>query len=556
MTKILTHSLLFVCLLATPSWAADVDIHSLLNEMIDRDAVARFPAQDFRLRQHSSYDRHSVKHEEAKHEPTGWFANRDHNKVEGDNNFIRIEENNGQKEWVLMDHQGAGALVRTWMPWRKQTSDATDMQIRIYLDGSDTPIFAGNALKLFNGNGPFKYPFAHASLRSAVSFFPIPYAKSCKITTTQRPFFYIFTFRDYKQGVSVKTLNQQDFRAAAPLIDKVAKTLVEAPTFAAAEQGLGFYGQLAPKSTRSLQLPLGTGSIRELSVKLGDYSDPAVTRSVVLKIEFDGKETVWTPIGAFFGSGLGLNPFHGWYRTVAQDGTMSSRWVMPYKKGAKVTLLNLGDKPVDVTLAVRTGAWQWDDHSLYFHAGWRGQYPLPTRPYSDWNYGTFSGRGVYVGDTLTVMNPTQAWWGEGDEKIFVDGEDFPSLFGTGTEDYYGYSWGGRSTDFYEHPFHAQVRAHQYNKLKRKKDNSRGTLGYSTETRTRALDTMPFAQSLQLNMEVWHWKDVDMGYSVGMQWYGDLTTESNHKPEPVEVLNIAPNPLLNPALAESAIKTKK
>jgi phage protein U len=45
------------------------------------------------------------------------------------------------------------------------------------------------------------------------------------------------------------------------------------------------------------------------------------------------------------------------------------------------------------------------------------------------------GRRVYVGDTLTIMNPEEQWWGEGDEKIWVDGEDFPSLFGTGTEDY-------------------------------------------------------------------------------------------------------------------------
>ena len=38
------------------------------------------------------------------------------------------------------------------------------------------------------------------------------------------------------------------------------------------------------------------------------------------------------------------------------------------------------------------------------------------------------------------MNPVEAWWGEGDEKVFVDGEKFPSHFGTGTEDYYGYAW--------------------------------------------------------------------------------------------------------------------
>ena len=71
-----------------------------------------------------------------------------------------------------------------------------------------------------------------------------------------------------------------------------------------------------------------------MSVKLGSYEDPAVTRSVVLKMEFDGKETVWCPVGDFFGSGIGLHPFQGWYRTVAEDGTMSCRWVMPYQRVA------------------------------------------------------------------------------------------------------------------------------------------------------------------------------------------------------------------------------
>lgn len=284
-------------------------------------------------------------------------------------------------------------------------------------------------------------------------------------------------------------------------------------------------------------------SVRKLSVKLGDYSDPNVTRQVILKMEFDGKETVWCPIGDFFGCGIGLNPMQGWYRTVAEDGMMTCRWVMPYQKGGKVSLLNLSGAPVDAELEVKTGDWIWDERSMYFHAAWRGQYPVPTRPFSDWNYVTLKGRGVYVGDTLTVMNPVEQWWGEGDEKIWVDGEDFPSIFGTGTEDYYAYSWGGRSTDFYEHPFHAQPFANKFNKLDRKpeSDDSRNTQGFSVETRSRALDTMPFGSSLQLDMEVWSGTDCDMGYQVGAYWYAFADTTSNRKPEPEEVLNVPPLP---------------
>ena len=125
-----------------------------------------------------------------------------------------------------------------------------------------------------------------------------------------------------------------------------------------------------------------------------------------------------------------------------------------------------------VRLEAVVGDFSWDERSLYFHANWRHQYPVATRPFSDFNYVTLTGRGVYVGDTLTVMNPIPTWWGEGDAKIWVDGEKFPSIFGTGTEDYYGYSWGGRHTNFYEHPFHAQPRAHCYDQLNPKNGSDR------------------------------------------------------------------------------------
>ena len=179
---------------------------------------------------------------------------------------------------------------------------------------------------------------------------------------------------------------------------------------------------------------------------------------------------------------------------------------------------------------------------MYFHAAWRGQYPVPTRPYSDWNYVTLKGRGVYVGDTLTVMNPVERWWGEGDEKIWVDGEDFPSIFGTGTEDYYAYSWGGVSTDFYEHPFHAQPRCHIYNKLNRKTNAMSATRrATAPKPARRSLDTMPFGSSLQLDMEVWSWTDCDMGYGVGTYWYGDAATTSNRKPDPARRSAVPPLP---------------
>lgn len=534
-------SFIALCLsLQTPSIRAaeTISIESLLREMVDRDSVSRFPESNFRLKQESSYNRASKTPEDKK----GWFNNKDNNTKLQHDSFIRIDEVNGEKEWVLIDHKGPGALVRTWMPFHSADNPTTDIRIRIYVDGATKPTLEGNMLGLFNGDEFFPFPFAHKSLASAVNFFPIPYEKGLKITTDHYPFFYMMTYREYPEGTVVKSFTVADYEAAAPLTKEVGEELMK-PEVPAELKPVGFTATLAKGEEQSVELPEGTGAIRRLSVKLDNYDDLSVTRTTVLRIEFDGEETVWTPIGDFFGSGIGLNPYQGWYRTVAEDGTMSCRWVMPYQKSGKVSLINLGEAPIEAEVIAETGSYTWDEQSMYFNAGWRGQYPVATRPYSDWNYLSAKGRGVYVGDTLTVMNPVARWWGEGDEKIWIDGEDFPSIFGTGTEDYYGYSWGGRSTDFYDHPFHAQPRSNVFNKLNRKaKDNTeRNTKGYSVETRSRSLDTMPFGSSIQLDMEVWAWEDCQMGYGVGVYWYEFPETTSNRKPEPLEVVNVPPLP---------------
>ena len=517
-----------------------VSMDSLLHEMVSRDAVARFPQYNFRLKQQSSYNRASTTPEPPRNEPKGWFTNHDYNSNDRDKNFIRIEENGGRKEWVLMEDDGPGAIVRSWMPWKGQNKSTSSSIIRIYLDGEEEPVIEGNEFELFQGQGMAPFPLAHKSLRSAVSFLPIPYSKGCKVTVSERPFFHQFTYRKYDEGTPVKTFRMEDLQTLSSLVQETCSALL-APTDASPSKARKLAGTLDSGQEMKVELTSGAAAVRGLSVRLSSYEDPSVTRSVVLKMEFDGKQTVWCPLGDFFGSGIGLNPFQGWYRTVAEDGTMFSRWVMPYRESGVISIVNLGTESVEFELNAAVGAWDWDDRSMYFHAAWRGQYPVPTRPFSDWNYVTLQGRGVYVGDTLTIMNPVQKWWGEGDEKIFVDGESFPSIFGTGTEDYYAYSWGGRSTDFYEHPFHAQPRCTVYNKLNRKTTNERNTQGFSTETRTRALDTMPFDKSLQLDMEVWSGTDCNMGYAVGAYWYGDAKTESNREPDPDGALLIPPLP---------------
>ena len=228
---------------------------SLLNEMIDRDVVARFPQKDFRLKQESSYNRASKSPEDT----IGWFTNHDMNPKDTDTNFIRIEENDGMKEWVLMDHQGAGAIVRTWMPFRSTKNPKTDIIIKFYFDGAEEPTLEGNMLGLLDGTDLFPFPLSHKSLRSAVSFFPIPYAKSCKVTVTQRPFFYQFTFREYTAGTAIKTFTMEDYHKAEAQVKQVCETLLTTQT--ATEGGaVNLSATLGKNEEKSIALPEGTSA--------------------------------------------------------------------------------------------------------------------------------------------------------------------------------------------------------------------------------------------------------------------------------------------------------
>ena len=164
---------------------------------------------------------------------------------------------------------------------------------------------------------------------------------------------------------------------------------------------------------------------------------------------------------------------------------------------------------------------------MYFHANWHGQFDLKTRPYSDWNYLDVQGRGVYVGDTLTVFSPVAPWYGEGDERIFIDGESVASHIGTGTEDYYGYAWG--MAGFFNSPFISMPQ--------RDATGQGNWRGYTTTSRVRLLDGIPWRTRLQHNMEIWNWADTRVDYAVGTFFYARPQAKSNRQPQPEEVASL-------------------
>jgi hypothetical protein len=523
---------LAAALLALPAAAAaqerEITLETLLKEMIDRDAVARWPDPPYKCMQASSYDRRS----KTPDDPAGWFANNDWSQ------FVRSEEHKGRVEWVLMDAAGPGVIVRQWWGGKMPPKGAV---LRFYLDGAEEPAIEGYPNDILSGGAlapePLSMGYAKAPAGSPPGmnlYLPIPYARHCKVTysepdakdpsTPPTRRWYNMEYRTYPAGTKVRTFTMADLKVLGPKVVQVCKELdnLRLGNIKGSDVELDEY--LEAGKEVSLDLPAGPAAVRLLHVRVcaedSESSNDVAEgmRSTIIRMTFDGKETVWCPVGDFFGSGVGLNELISWYRRVWSCGEMDSFWVMPYQKSARITFLNLGKQKVRVWALAKAGDWTWDARSMHFHAAWRQERGIPTHPYRDWNYVTVTGKGVYMGDTLAVFNPVNAWWGEGDEKIRVDGESFPSHFGTGTEDYYGYSYGNPTV--FQTPFCNQPRVD-------------GHAGHTTNTRTRILDAIPFEKSIKVDMEIWHWKDVKVDYAVAAYWYALPGATSNRTPEAEE-----------------------
>jgi hypothetical protein len=512
-----------------------ITLETLLEEMIDREVLARFPDPAYTCRQFSSYDR------AARSPDENWFANRDANQ------YLRVETNDGRQEWVMMDAPGPGAVVRMW-----SANPPADGTLRVYLDGAPEPAIAAPMTAVLGGTWLVGAPLSAERSRGWNLYLPIPYAEHCKITCDKSNFYYQINYRTYEPGTAVESFSEAAFRRASSTLARVQAALAD-PAEPTGTGTVGMEETIVPGSRRSLPLHSGPHSIRSLIVRLGAEDLTDALRCAVLQIEFDDALTVWCPLGDFFGSGVGLNAHSGWWRSAgpppppAADGAqavLTCRWVMPYRDWGRVTILNYSDQPVNVHMSAVVGPWAWDTRSMHFHTVWRQENPIHTRPMQDWNYVEIQGKGVFVGDTLAVANPVKTWWGEGDEKIYVDGETFPSHFGTGTEDYYGYAW--CCPEVFNAPFHAQPRC-----------DGPDNYGHTTVTRVRSLDAIPFTRSFRFDLEVWHWKECDVGYAATSYFYARPAAAHNRPPQPEEAARgpLDPPPLPPPYTIEGAVEAE-
>lgn len=497
----------------------EITFQSLLREMADRMATAHWPLIEYRSLQASSYNRESVSPDKP-----GWFADSD------GISWIREEIINGKKEYVIMEHQGPGCITRMWTPFFYYGFDKRKgPNIRIYLDGSKKPVIDENFIALLTGKGSIRPPFTGYTALAGVCFLPIPFAKSCRITLDDKAFYNIINYRAYSEGTTVQSFSEKIYNNSRAVLDETARKLTSHEIIPGGWEKIET-ASIEPKDSMVIDLPGGNQAIQQLTIKFDPLADTKSLRSTILSIVFDGKQTIWCPAGDFFCSGDTLNEFSTRNLSVSGDGTMTCSWVMPYSSSARLSLMNFSDTEIRLTVGVNVLKHEWNGRSMYFHTNWAPVGTLPGNLFFDLNFIDVRGKGVLAGDALTVLSPGKGWWGEGDEKIYIDETDiksgFPSHFGTGTEDYYGWAGGVVPTgeDVFSRPFGSNVR----------NGNKKDPRGYNICMRNRILDAIPFKERLVFDMEASPGTDIRnywnlLDYSLVTWWYGMAGAESNRKP---------------------------
>ncbi|WP_176466171.1 glycoside hydrolase family 172 protein [Aliifodinibius salipaludis] len=501
-----------------------ITLESLLEEMVDRKSLAVYPEPYYTTRQFSSYDRNSTQPGDST-----WFANWDRTQ------FIRSEVNNGRKEYVMLETDKPGAIVRFWMTFAGEGSG--EGTLRFYFDNEKEVTIEGTAFEVLSGGQLVGAPLSTSvskksdyEIRGHNLYLPLPYANHCKITYESEnvkavgakddegeSVYYNINYREYEKGTKVETFSKDKLRELENLVDEVQHQLNKSGENKLKKLVLStkdYSTTLSPGDSHTLSLE-GSSAIRKFTANLKAKNATQALRSTVLDVSFDGKRTIWVPIGDFFGTGYQFRKSETWYSSITKDNKLSVYWVMPFKDKATVTFKNFGNQDVTLKGVVSLSDWNWNDQSMHFGASWHQYTDLYTGEQKnmegggdpfDINYTRLDGEGVYVGDALTLFNTAYDWWGEGDEKIYIDGEDFPSHFGTGTEDYYGYAW-VRPEKFADHPFISQP------------DGSGNiTPGFTINKRYRSLDAIPFKQELIVDMEMWHWTKTKIDYAPTTFFY--------------------------------------
>ncbi|MFC4775722.1 glycoside hydrolase family 172 protein [Paenibacillus sp. GCM10023252] len=199
---------------------------------------------------------------------------------------------------------------------------------------------------------------------------------------------------------------------------------------------------IEPGAAFTLASIIGPGAIQHIWMTC---VNPKLWRNMLLRMYWDDETepSVEVPLGDFFCNGWGERTNVNSYPIVVNPaGGFNSYWLMPFRKSAKLTMENSSDEIIQLYYQVDYTLTHVPDDMAYFHAQWRRTNPVPYKDVYTLLDGVY-GKGHYVGTYMAWQVNNTGWWGEGEVKFYIDDDrDFPTICGTGTEDYFGgaYNW--------------------------------------------------------------------------------------------------------------------
>ncbi|MEV1175405.1 DUF2961 domain-containing protein, partial [Nonomuraea sp. NPDC049784] len=354
---------------------------------------------------------------------------------------------------VIAEDTGPGEISSIWFTRDEGNVSATGT-ITIELDGAT--VVSAPLQSLVNGQvgGPFVYPLVANADQSSGGVYikvPMPYRESMRVYVQNNPLFYHVTYRHFPDAEGVKRFDVTE--NATDVVNLLKASGIRDPKPAQpGTQTVNEKATLTAGQQREMARVTGSGAISALRVRVPDAQATDDTLAGLrLRLDFDGRNTVDSPVGEFFGSGLGEHPAKSllFAMDTAPGGWYTTWWPMPYRTEAKVSLVNgtgrtLTDLEVQVTSAADP-AWA----GALMPGGKAGYFTTESRRGAvvrdaDWLFADRTGRGKFVGVSHTmqglVPSGNTRQYLEGDERVHVDTALSPQLHGTGGEDFYESGW--------------------------------------------------------------------------------------------------------------------
>ena len=357
---------------------------------------------------------------------------------------------------VIAEDRGAGEIDSMWF-----TRDGGNVSrmgaIRVDLDGH-TVIDAPLQSLVDGGLGaPFVWPLVANAAQSPAGVYvkvPMPYRQSMRVSVASNLQYYHVDYRQFSNAEGVRTFSRSDPALDVITTLRAAGTIDPKPPAPSAAHHNRVV-ELAAGATATIAEATGSGSISSLRLRLPDRADQ-VLNGLRLRIEFDDRTTVDSPLGEFFGAGLGASDVRSlMFGAIRQpDGSfsLSDWWPMPFARAARVALVNATAEPVvgidaDVVTAPDP---QWAPALASGRAGYftAHSHAGPTILGQDWLFADEQGHGKFVGvshtirgsRTKTSFSDGAPYFLEGAERVYTDGSPSPQWYGTGTEDFYEGGW--------------------------------------------------------------------------------------------------------------------